>query len=116
MSAYLAVIRVWAAAAWADGRIVPDEDKALRRLIVAARLEPADQATALGYLDAPVALDTGELAGLGPEQRAGIYRSALRLVGIDRDVSTAEAGFLRRLQVGLGLDDAEVEAMEAESA
>jgi uncharacterized membrane protein YebE (DUF533 family) len=111
--AFLAVIRVWAAAAWADGRLVEAEAEAMRRLVAVAPVGDAARATALGYLGARVELDTAELGGLTLDQRRGIYRAAVRLARVDRVVAPEETAFLGRLREGLGLDEAAAAAIEA---
>jgi uncharacterized membrane protein YebE (DUF533 family) len=110
---FLAVIRVWAATAWADGRIDAAESEAMKRLIAVAALSDDDRSTAIRYLHAPVELETAELAGLGEQQRQGIYRAAVRLSRIDREVAPEETAFLGRLRDGLGLDAAVARAIEA---
>jgi uncharacterized membrane protein YebE (DUF533 family) len=109
---FLAVIRVWAAAAWADGRIVDAEAEAMKRLIAVAPIDDEDKATALGYLTARVELDTAELGALTAEQKRGIYRAAVRLSRIDHDVAPEETAFLRRLQQGLEIDEAAARSIE----
>jgi len=108
----LAVIRIWAAAAWSDGRLAPEEVRAMERLVEAAGLDDAARATARGYLERPVGLDLSEIEGLTERQKSGIYASAIRLVRIDRDLAPAEAAFLARLQRGLGLADGDARAIE----
>lgn len=111
--AFLAVLRVWAAAAWADGKMAEAETEAMKRLIAVAPLADEDKVTAIGYLTRKVELDTDELSGLTAEQKQGIYRAAVRLARIDREVAPEETAFLGRLQQGLGLDDDTARAIEA---
>jgi hypothetical protein len=108
----LAVIRVWAAIAWADGELKAIEGEALRRLIGRASLGEGDRAAALGLLDRRVDLDTAGLAGLDLAQRLGVYRAAVRLARIDRTVAPEEEALLGRLARGLGLEAAAVRAVD----
>lgn len=114
--AFLAVIRVWAAMAWADGHIAEAEGEAMKRLIAVASLPDEAKATALGYLRTKVELDTRELAALTAEQKQGIYRAAVRLSRIDQEVAPEETALLGRLRDGLGLDAAVVAAIDASIA
>ena len=111
-SPFLQVIRVWAAMAWADGKIADSEGDALRKLIGGADLSDDDRATATGYLATKVELDTSALAGLSLDARKGIYRAACRLAAVDRDVALGERSFLGRLSEGLLLDSEQVVEIE----
>lgn len=102
-SPFLHVIRVWAAMAWADGKIADSEADALRRLIGVAELTDAERATADGFLTARVDLDTASLAGLSVDAKKGVYRAACRLAAVDREVVSGERAFLTKLAAGLGL-------------
>ena len=102
-SPFLTVIRIWAATAWADGKLADAEAHALRRLIDGAELDDADRATATGFLDAKVELDDAGLAALSLDARRGVYRAACRMAALDREVAPAEREMLTRLRVGLGL-------------
>lgn len=112
-SPFLAVIRVWAATAWADGQLVAAEAEAMRRLIALAPLDDQEKAVAATYLAQPVELDTDGVAGLDGDQKRGIYRAAVRLSRIDQTVAPEETAFLGRLQHSLGLDDEQARAIEA---
>ena len=63
-SPFLTVIRIWAATAWADGKLAVPEAHALRRLIDGAELDEGERALAAGFLDAKVELDHDGLAAL----------------------------------------------------
>jgi len=104
-SQYLSVIRIWAALAWADGVIADAEAAAMKRLIESADLTDEERASALGWLDDKVELDTTGIASLSEEARHGIYRAAARLAAVDLEVAEEELDFLGRLQEGLDLDD-----------
>jgi uncharacterized membrane protein YebE (DUF533 family) len=110
-SAYLSVIKVWAAMTWADGKVHPHEKAAMTKLIAIADLGDDDRKVAMSYLDTKVELDTTDLAALGQEAREGIFRAAARLSAIDQDVADEEVGFLEKLQKGLGIDDATAEKL-----
>src|SRR3990167_8856578 len=89
-SQHLAVIRVWAAAAWADGTIAKPEAAAMRKLIDASKeLSAADRETALDFLEHKVELEPNAVAGMSEEARQGIYRAAVRLSRIDREIGRA---------------------------
>ncbi len=112
-SQFLSVIQVWAALAWADGKIADAEAAAIRRLIESADLEEPDRQTALSWLETPVELETEQVAALGEEARRGVYRAAARLAAVDLDVAREERSFLERLRIGLGLDNETTTAIEA---
>jgi uncharacterized membrane protein YebE (DUF533 family) len=109
---YLQVIRLWAAMAWADGKVVKQEKAALERLIAGAELSDGERAVALGFLDHKVELDAAVPKGLSPDAREGVYRAACKLSAIDKDVAAEERAFLGRLQKALGLDDAAARKIE----
>ena len=96
-SPFLTVIRVWAATAWADGKLAEAEAHALRRLIDGAELDDAERTTALGFLEQKVALDDAGLSNVSVDARRGIYRAACRMAALDRDVDQAERVVLARL-------------------
>lgn len=101
---YLAVIRVWAAMAWADGQVVDKERKALERLIAGAELSESDRTIASGYLTQRVELDGKQFAGMSKYAREGVYRAACKLSAIDKDVAAAERAVLVKLRGVLELD------------
>jgi len=109
---FLSVIRTWAAMAWADGVVVAAEALAMRKLIESAELSAADRATAMGFLDTKVELDTASLAALSPDARKGVYKAACRLAAVDRDLAEPERALLARMRDGLelGAAAAEIEA------
>jgi tellurite resistance protein len=112
----MSVIRVWAAMAWADGVVAPAEAEALRRLIAVAPIEESERATALGFLDEPMELDTAHLRGLGAESRQGVYQAAVRLARIDLDIASQERALLERLRDALGIDPATAADIESRLA
>jgi uncharacterized membrane protein YebE (DUF533 family) len=112
-SQILSVIRVWAAVAWADGRLAEAEAEGLRRLIRTADLTPDERQSATGFLDQRVDLPDLYLKNLNPESRRGIYRAACRMAVVDHVFAHAERKLLDRLQgmLGIPLDIAqEIEA------
>jgi uncharacterized membrane protein YebE (DUF533 family) len=111
---YMAVLRVWAAMAWADGVIAPAEAEALRRLVAVAPIQPAEREVALAWLDQPVELDTRYVSRLSSESRRGVYRAAVRLARVDLHVADQERALLDQLKDALGLDGPAAEAIEAE--
>ena len=103
-SRYLAVIRVWAALAWADDVMQDSERTAITKLISVAQLTDEERSKARSYLDSKVELDTGPISGLSVAAREGIYRAALRLAMVDLDMAQEETAMLQRLRDGLGID------------
>jgi uncharacterized membrane protein YebE (DUF533 family) len=112
-SQFLAVIRVWAALAWADGVLDAKEEEAMRRLVAGAELDEEERSAALGFLDNKVDLELANLAGLNDRAREGIYRAALRLARVDQRVSPEERALLARLRDGLEIDLHLAERLEA---
>ncbi len=100
-SQYLSVIRIWAALAWADGVIADAEAAAMKRLVESADLTDDERATALGWLEEKVDLDTANISGLSEEARHGIYRAAVRLAAVDLEIADEERTFLDTLRGGL---------------
>ncbi|HEY3358438.1 MAG TPA: tellurite resistance TerB family protein [Polyangia bacterium] len=109
----LRILRLWAAAAWADGELHPAEAAALRRFIEASDDLSADaRREAFRLLDGPTAVDVDEVRALRPEAREGVYRAALDIVRLDRKVTPEEEGFLERLRRVLDLDEAVLARIE----
>ena len=106
---FLSVIRIWAAMAWADGKVVAAEALAMERLIQAAELSDADRATARGFVKDKVELDTSNLGALTDEAKKGIYKAACRMAAVDRNLDEPERALLVRLKDGLGLAAAAAE-------
>ena len=109
---YVSVIKVWAAMVWADGVLTPEESAAMRRLIRSADLTDGERATAYGFLDAKVELDTAAVRSFSAAEREGIYRAAVQLSAIDDDIADSEIDFLTRLRAGLHIDDETAERIE----
>jgi tellurite resistance protein len=104
---------MWAAAAWADGKMHPKEADALRRLIEASDLDAESRKQALGLLEsANVAPE--EIRGLSRDAREGVYRAALGIVKLDGKVTDDEREFLARLRAATDLDAATLQRIEAE--
>jgi uncharacterized membrane protein YebE (DUF533 family) len=102
----LPIIRIWAAAAWADGKLHAAEAASLRRLIDSSDDLDADaRKLALGMLDGPPELDVAEIRALPRSAREGAYRAALAIVRLDRKVTDDERAFLERLRPALDLDE-----------
>jgi uncharacterized membrane protein YebE (DUF533 family) len=100
---FLSVIRIWAAMAWADGKVVAAEALAMERLIQAAELGEDDRATARGFLKEKVELDTSNLGSLTDEARRGIYKAACRMAAVDRTLDPPEQALLTKLRDGLNI-------------
>ncbi len=112
-SQYLAVIRVWAALAWADGVIQDSEREAITKLISVAQLNDSDRKTAASLLDSKVELSTEPISGLSAPAREGIYRAALRMAMVDLDMAKEETAMLARLREGLSIDDETASKIES---
>ena len=106
---FLSVIRIWAAMAWADDKVVAAEALAMERLIQAAELSDADRATARGFLKEKVELDTSNLGALTDEARRGIYKAACRMAAVDRNLEPPELALLVKLRDGLKIGGASAE-------
>jgi len=76
----------------------------MRRLIDTAELTEEERRRARGYLTSRVGLDTIGLETLSMDARAGIYRAAVRLAGVDQEIADPERALLERLREGLELD------------
>ncbi|WP_394841734.1 TerB family tellurite resistance protein [Pendulispora brunnea] len=113
----LLIVRVWAAAAWADGRLDPAEAAALRRLIEAStELDAARRREAMALLRTAPSLDLAEVKRLRSDWREGIYRAARTISRLDGKVTGDEVSFLTRLRAVLDLDEAILKRIESESA
>jgi uncharacterized membrane protein YebE (DUF533 family) len=109
------IVRLWAAAAWADGVLHHREAAALERLIGASfELSDDERQQARGFLDAAPDVSPAEVSELSPEAREGVYRAALGIVKLDRVVVDEERAFLDKLRASLDLDDATIERLESE--
>ena len=109
------IVRLWAAAAWADGVLHPAEAAALRRLIDASDDLDADgRAQALALLDSPPDVKVEEVLKLGPAAREGVYRAALGIIRLDGRVTADEEEWVSKLRARLGLDEATLKKIEAE--
>ena len=110
----LAVFKVWAAMAWADGKIAPDEARALRRLVENAPLTQDERETALSFLEQQVTLSASDYSNLSVDARQGIYRAACRLAKVDNEVSDTERNLLTQLRSVLSVADTAAGEIELE--
>ncbi|HWO19984.1 MAG TPA: hypothetical protein VNO30_14455 [Kofleriaceae bacterium] len=113
-SPILDVIRVWAAIAWADGALVPEEAEGLRRLVASAELTEEERAAAAQFLVSPVVLPEKYSVSLTPLARRGIYRAACRIAVVDHVFTRTERGVLDRLRELLGVPEDEARDIEAQ--
>ncbi|MCA9699236.1 MAG: TerB family tellurite resistance protein [Myxococcales bacterium] len=113
---YMAAIRVWAAAAWADGVIVPQEADAMRRIIRNFPLEPEERETALGWIDSKVGFERNEVVDWPYPIRVGVFRAAAEMVACDDEVVDSEQAFIDRLRAALRIHDDEAAAVMSELA
>jgi len=107
-----AVVRTMVAAALADGRLAPEEKRAIEGRLDEAELAP-DQVQQV-HKDLVIPSAPEELADqvADPGQRAAMYRAALLVLGADGDVSEHETAWLHRLAAALGFDDGHRRALE----
>lgn len=113
-SQILSVIRVWAAVAWADGKLADAEAEGLRRLIRTADLTTAERVEAGKLLDAKVAMPDAYLEALPAEARRGIYRAACKMAVVDREVNASERGILLKLRALLDIPEDVAGEIEAD--
>lgn len=112
----LKIARMWAAAAWADGKLHAREAEALRRFIDASDDLSADaRAAALALIDAAPAVDLAEVKALSKDAREGVWRAALGIVRLDGKVTPDEEEWLGRLCAQLGLDAATIDRIRREA-
>ena len=114
-SEVLLAVKVWAAAAWADGVIVKEEAQGMRAFLTVAKLTSAEVQTALGWLDEKVELDDVDVASIPVGNRMNIFAAALGVCAIDNEVAASEEQFLERLRVALEIDADEAAAMRKQS-
>ena len=103
------LVRMFAAAAWADGKMHPEEAALLRRLIDAS--EGLDKTAALKLLETADA-DINEVTKLSPEAREDVYRAAMDIVEVDGEVTDAERAFIARLREIIELDEKTLRRIE----
>jgi uncharacterized membrane protein YebE (DUF533 family) len=98
----LTVIRLWAAIAWADGKIAEREKESLRRLIGVAGLSDVEAMHAEALLRERAELPA-EVAELTDDAKKGIYRAACRIAMVDDELADAERTLLDQLRDKLAL-------------
>lgn len=114
-SEILLAVKVWAAAAWADGVIVEEEAQGMKAFLSVAKLNSAEVQTALGWLDDKVELDDVDVASIPPQNRQNIFAAALGVVSIDNEVHEKEVQFLERLREALEIDEESAAAMRKQA-
>lgn len=111
----LRILRIWAGAAWADGKLLPSEAAALRRFVEHSDdLSPDQQREALSVLKAAPPFDAAEVRALPRVAREGVLRAAIGIVRLDRQVTPEEHAFLATLRAALDLDAATLKRIEGE--
>src|SRR5262245_31933817 len=111
----LTIVRLWAAAAWADGFLHPAEEAALRRLIEAStELGEPERQHAMGLLTGPPGVKVEEVQKLDATSREGVYRAVLGIIRLDGKVTGEEQEWVARLRDRLGLDAAVLARIEGE--
>jgi len=113
-SQILSVIRVWAAIAWADGALAPEEADGLRRLVRNAELTDEERAAAQHFVAQPVAMPETYLTSLTPLARRGVYRAGCRVAVVDHVFTQTERRMLDRLRELLGIPEEIAREIEAE--
>lgn len=98
----LTVIRLWAAIAWADGKIADRERESLRRLIELAELSPEEMALATALMTEGAQLPS-EIAQMTEEAKRGVYRAACKIAMVDDELADAERVLLDQLRDKLQL-------------
>ena len=101
---FLEAIKIWAAAAWADGELDESEAAMVRGMITAGPLDEQEQALASRWLHARVHLDSVDLGKLSPAGRRDIFLSAARVALADGRLVRTERAFLAGLQKMLDID------------
>ena len=101
---FLTVIQLWAAAAWADGKLASNERLLLEHLIDSADIGDEARSQAWSFLEQKVALESIDVRNLDADQRQGVYRAACRMTIVDRHVDEAERVFLRQLRSLLDIE------------
>jgi uncharacterized membrane protein YebE (DUF533 family) len=109
----LTAVKIWAAAAWADGVIVESEAMTMKAIISVAKLTDAERAIASGWVDKKVTLEDIELDKIPTGEKVHIYSVACGMVAFDKDIAASERGFLDRLGKALGISDADAKQARA---
>lgn len=113
-SQILSVIRVWAAIAWADGKLAEPEAEGLRRLIRSADLTDEEREASAKLLTAPVAMPDTFLSDLTEDARNGIYRAGCRIALVDHMFTQTERSMLDRLRALLGITEEHAKTIEGD--
>ncbi len=112
----LEIVRLWAAAAWADNELHPREAAALRRLIDSSDdLDAEALSEANSYLRSRPELQLDKVNELSVPARQGAYRAAQQLIAIDGKLTDDELAFLAKLRRTLDLDEETLRRIESES-
>jgi tellurite resistance protein len=112
----LLTVKLWAAAAWADGELHPTEAAALKRLIEASDdLSGEARAEAMTYLSAKPEVSVEDVNDLDEPARQGVLRAAQQIVAIDGLLKDEEMAFLDKLKKTLELDESTKSKIESEA-
>lgn len=114
-SEILLAVKVWAAAAWADGKIVEEEARGMKAFLSVAKLTSKEVQTALGWLENKVELDDVDVSSIPEGNRTNIFAAALGVIAIDNEVSEPEEQFLERLRTALDIDEATAASMRKDA-
>ena len=112
----LQIVKLWAAAAWADNELHPREAAALQRLIDSSEdLDTEALSEAGGYLHSKPQISDEDVRELSEPARQGVYRAATQLIAIDGKLTDDEMTFLAKLRKTLDLDEETVKKIESEA-
>jgi len=98
-------VKIWAAAAWADGVIADEEAESMRMVIGMAKLTDEEREAGLAMLENKVELDDIDVSSLAEDDRLNIYSATLGVITVDNKVVATELAFLDRLRAALGIDE-----------
>jgi len=112
-SAFATAVKIWAAAAWADGIISPEEAMVMRAIVSSAKLTDEEKQTAMSWLDNKVELADVDLSNIAVHDREHIYAAALGVVAIDKELAEGETVFLERLREALQIAEETAKRMRA---
>lgn len=120
-SVCLSLIRLWAALAWADNNLSPEQEQGLKRLVQSSTwLSDAEQTAARSfYAGDPVSFDLATLdepafGRLSNALREKVYLAAVHLHRLARNAPQREREFLRQLRARLRVADSAAAELEAQ--
>ncbi len=100
--ARLALAKVVAASAWADGKLLPEEEKAVRRFIAALNLTRGETAVALDVLKSGKVSSVPKVS-FAPELARAVFMEAVWISLVDGEQAEEELEVLDKMGEALGL-------------